>query len=152
MDDIPKWISDLIEKGGSVDDCLSLWKELQASERDERAALRELKRIEMEQTIRMRELELKDTQLEIQKCVGVAPSSNNATSKNVKLPKFVEGQDPDIFLKSFEKLASIYKCDKSEWPILIIPLLRGKPLEAYSRLNEADGGSYDQIKDAILMG
>jgi len=148
--DIPKWISDLIDKGGSVDDCLTLWKEIQASERDERAALRELKRTEMEQTIRMRELELKDNKLEIQKSVGVVPSSNKATSKNVKLPKFLEGQDPDIFLKSFEKLAALYKWDKSEWPIRIIPLLSGKALEAYSRLNDADGGSYDKIKEAIL--
>ena len=134
--DIPKWIYDLIDKGGSVDDCLTLWKEIQASERDERAALRELKRDEMEQTIRMRELELRDKELEIQKSVGVVPSSNKATSKNVKLPKFVEGQDPDIFLKSFEKLAALYKWEKFEWPIRIIPLLSGKALEAYSRLNE----------------
>lgn len=147
---MPNWISELVKQGGSVEDCITLWREMQAAEREERVASREMKRAEMEKELRLRELELKEKELAQQKELGVAPSTNKADPKYSKLPKFVEGQDPDVFLKSFEKLAGLHKWAKPEWPIRIVPLLTGKALEAYSRLNEADGGNYDKIKDAIL--
>jgi hypothetical protein len=52
----------------------------------------------------------------------------------LKLPKFHEGQDPDVFLKSFEKLAALHKIPKLEWALRLVPLLCGKALEAFSRL------------------
>ncbi|CAC5405556.1 unnamed protein product [Mytilus coruscus] len=138
--DMPKWMSELVEEGGSVTDCLTLWKEIQATEREERAAARDLKRVEMEREIRMRELEIKEKEVAAQQALGVAaPVTSKGDQKYSKLPKFIEGQDPDIFLKSFEKLAILHKWAKSEWPVRIVPLLSGKALEAYSRLSDADG-------------
>jgi hypothetical protein len=34
---LPEWVSELISKGESVSACLSLYKEMQATEREERA-------------------------------------------------------------------------------------------------------------------
>ncbi|CAC5380409.1 unnamed protein product [Mytilus coruscus] len=148
--DMPKWMSELVEKGGSVTECLTLWNEIQATEREERAAARDLKRVEMEREICMRELEIKEKEIAAQQALGVAAPVTSKDQKYSKLPKFIEGQDLDVFLKSFEKLATLHKWAKSEWPVRIVPLLSGKALEAYSRLSDADGGNYDKIKDAIL--
>ncbi|CAC5425856.1 unnamed protein product [Mytilus coruscus] len=138
--DMPKWMSELVEKGGSVTDCLTLRKEIQATEREERAAARDMKRVEMEREIRMRELEIKEKEIAVQQALGVAaPVTSKGDQKYSKLPKFIEVQDPDVFLKSFEKLAILHKWAKSEWPVRIVPLLSGKALEAYSRLSDADG-------------
>ena len=147
--DMPKWISELVEQGGSVNDCIALWKEMQVTEREERAASRDMKRAEMATEIRMRELEIKEKEIVAQQALGMAPSAKG-DQKCSKLPKFIEGQDPDVFLKSFEKLAALHKWAKTEWPVRIVPLLSGKALEAYSRLSDTDSADYDKIKDAIL--
>lgn len=70
--------------------------------------------------------------------------------KRPKLPKFQEGQDSDVFLRSFEKLAALHKFPKLEWPVRLIPLFAGKALEAYSRVSDVESRDYDQIKAAIL--
>jgi hypothetical protein len=36
---LPEWVSELISKGESVSACLSLYKEMQATEREERVSL-----------------------------------------------------------------------------------------------------------------
>lgn len=146
--DMPKWISDLIDKGGSVEDCINLWKDIQATEREERAASREMKRAEMENTLRIREIAQKEEQE--QEARGNVFASSKGDSKYSKLPKFAEGHNVDVFLKSFEKLATLHRWAKSKWPIRIVPLLSGKALEAYARLDDRDSGSYDKIKEAIL--
>ena len=68
----------------------------------------------------------------------------------INLPKFHEGQDPDVFLKSFEKLAALHKIPKLEWALRLVLLLCGKALEAFSRLPDEDSRNYDEIKTAIL--
>ncbi|CAC5398409.1 unnamed protein product [Mytilus coruscus] len=100
----------------------------------------------MEREIRMRELEIKEKEIAAQQALGVAaPFTRKGDQKYSKLPKFIEGQDPDVFLKSFEKLATLHKWAKSEWPVRIVPLLSGKALEAYSRLSDADGAESYQV-------
>ncbi|CAC5408900.1 unnamed protein product [Mytilus coruscus] len=145
--DMPKWMSELVEKGGSVTDYLTLWKEIQGMEREERAGECDLKRVEMEREIRMRELEIKEKEIAVQQALGVAAPVTSKDQKYSKLPKFIEGQDPDVFLKSFEKLATLHKWAKSEWPVRIVPLLSGKALEAYSLLSDADGGKDESFRE-----
>jgi hypothetical protein len=57
---MPEWIADFIEKGGSVGTCLEMWKTIQASEREERAAERDMRKAEMDRDVKMRELELRE--------------------------------------------------------------------------------------------
>jgi len=54
----PKWIDDLIEKGESVVLCLEAWRERKQTERDERAADRELKKAEIERDGELRKAEI----------------------------------------------------------------------------------------------
>ena len=142
---LPKWVSDLIDKGESASSCLELLREMRTAEREERAAEREMRKVEMDREVKLKELELKEK--ELSQGGTHTPKSDNLKSK---LPKFQEGQDPDVFLKSFEKLVSLHKIQKPEWPLRLVPLLCGKALEAYSRLSEEDGKQYDKIKTAIL--
>ena len=61
---------------------------MQASEREERAAEREIRKAEMERDVKMRELDLRERVGGIQ--------SKSGTNLKSRLPKFQEGQDPDI--------------------------------------------------------
>ena len=72
------------------------------------------------------------------------------SNQQQKLPTFEEGQDVDIFLRSFEKMAGLHKWPRDQWAIRLVPLLTGKTLEAYARLSEDSSGNYNLIKDAIL--
>lgn len=144
--DMPKWLQDLIEKGEYVNRCLELWRELQNSEHTEHAAEREFRKVEIEREIRLRELEVRE--MEVAK--GMSERKESYIDKRAKLPKFQQGQDPDVFLRSFEKLVVLHKFPKLEWPVRLIPLLSGKALEAYSRLSDVESRDYDQIKAAIL--
>ena len=64
-----------------------------------------------------------------------------------KLPKFKEGDDPDVYLKSFERRL----VHKREWVLRLIPLLTSKALEAFSRLSEEHSIEYEKVKTAILV-
>lgn len=81
---------------------------------------------------------------------GITECKESYIDKRAKVPRFQEGQDPDVFLRSFEKLANLHKFPKLEWPVRLIPLLTGKALEAYSRLSDGESRDYDRIKAAIL--
>ncbi|XP_062585038.1 uncharacterized protein LOC134246689 [Saccostrea cucullata] len=179
MSHMPKWMSELIEKGSSVTECLEMWRQEQeamraerdqaraeretvraekeaerelekvrlAHEREERQAKRDRDKWEAEKEIKLRELALKEKELEKSK---TGPSPQSIHTPSVKLPKFEEGQDPDVFLKSFEKIAGLQKWDQSQWAVRLVPMLSGKALEAYSRLSDEDSDNYDAIKTAIL--
>lgn len=132
-----------------------MYREMQATEREERAAEREMKKAEreikkaeMERDVKLRELEVREK--ELTQGIGHGAGSKSDTLKS-KLPKFQEGQDPDVFLRSFEKLVTLHKIHKSEWPLRLVPLLCGKALEAYARLSEVESRDYDSIKTAILV-
>ena len=55
---LPEWVSELISKGASVSACLSLYKEIQATEREETAAEREMRKTEIEQTYKLKAAEM----------------------------------------------------------------------------------------------
>ncbi|XP_065939476.1 uncharacterized protein [Magallana gigas] len=176
MSHMPKWMTELIAKGSSVKDCLEVWRQEQeamraeresaraerepvraekeaerelekvrlAHEREERQAKRDRDKWEAEKEIKLKELALKERELE------TGPYPQSVQTPSVKLPKFEEGQDPDVFLKSFEKIAGLQKWDKSQWAVRLVPMLSGKALEAYSRLSDEESDNYDAIKTAIL--
>ena len=66
------------------------------------------------------------------------------------LPKYVEGEDIDIFLRSFERLANLHKWPKPDWALRLVPQLTVKALDIYARLVEEESTDYDVSKQAIL--
>ena len=77
-------------------------------------------------------------------------SEMSKTKPKIQLPKFSEGEDIEVFLTSFEKLAISYKWVKSELAIRLVPQLTGKALEAYSRMSFVDSKDFIKVKQAIL--
>jgi hypothetical protein len=141
---LPEWVSELISKGEYVSACLSLYKEMQATEREERATEREMRKTEIEREVRLKELEFREK--ELSQGANQVHSSDKLKSK---LPKFKEGDDPDVYLKPFERRLLVLH--KREWALRLIPLLTGKALEAFSRLSEEDSVEYEKVKTAILL-
>jgi hypothetical protein len=130
---------------------------MQATAREERASERErrmteikqtykLKAAEMERNVRLKELEFKEK--ELSQGANRVHSSDKLKSK---LPKFKEGDDPDVYLKSFERLLVLHKVHKRNWALRLIPVLMGKALEAFSRLSEEDSVEYEKAKTDILV-
>uniref|UniRef100_A0A8W8LH45 CCHC-type domain-containing protein n=1 Tax=Magallana gigas TaxID=29159 RepID=A0A8W8LH45_MAGGI len=158
MSELPSWVNDQIKKGASLSDCLEMLKLLSEKdreerkiEREERQAEREMKKAALDHEFKVKELALKEEELKVARANGgKLNGSSSVQNSHVKLPKLEEGQDIDVFLRSFEKLAALHKWDKSEWAIHLVPLLTGKALEAYSRLSDGESGKYDKIKEAIL--
>ncbi|MCG8044622.1 MAG: RNase H-like domain-containing protein [Candidatus Thiodiazotropha endolucinida] len=147
-------LNKLIERGEEVGQCLVLLRELseredKAAQRSERAAEREEKSKARDWELKLKELELREKELEI-KNRGSQDHISSDMKIKVKLPKFVEGQDIEVFLTSFERLASVHSWPKSQWPVHLIPQLSGKALEAYSRMSLMESNNYDLIKKAIL--
>lgn len=99
--------------------------------------------------MKLKELELRERELEIKTRESHDHISNDVKVK-VKLPKFVKGQDIEVFLISFARLASVHSWPKSQWPVHLIPQLSGKALVAYSRMSLVESNNYDLIKKAIL--
>ena len=56
----------------------------------------------------------------------------------------------DTYLRTFEKLARLYEWPKENWATRLVPLLSGKALETFSRLDPAESENYDLVKRAIL--
>lgn len=99
---------------------------------------------EVEKEIKFKELVLKERELETD------PSPQSVQTPYLKQPKFEEGQNPDVFLKSSEKIAGVQKWDKSQWAVRLVPMLSVKALEAYSRVSDEESENHDAIKTAIL--
>jgi hypothetical protein len=101
--------------------------------------------------VRMKELKLQEQAMK-EKSVGISESGTGDKRHEVKftLPKYVEGEDIDVFLRSFERLAKLHKWHKTEWALRLIPQLTGKALDTYARLGEGSTNDYDVIKKAIL--
>ena len=142
----------MLNKGGDVEQCLKLLKEVRvseekAAEREERRAERELEKAKIEKEIRLKELQIKEKEV----AIGASSLAEMSKTKpKVQLPKFSEGDDIEVFLKSFEKLAESYKWERSEWAIRLVPQLTGKALEAYSRMSATDSNDFNKLKQAIL--
>ena len=148
-----EWLNKLIERGENVEQCLVLLRELtqreeKAAERDERAAQRESKSKEKEWELKYKELELREKELNLRMSGGPVDSAD--AKVKVKLPKFIEGQDIEVFLTSFERLAVVHNWPKTQWPVHLIPQLSGKALEAYTRMSLTESKNYDAVKRAIL--
>lgn len=123
---LPKCVQEAIEKGQELFVCLELWRHATAVERDERAVKRDEKKQEMElqrlamerdvqekkQTleremeekrlqVKIRELDLQEQAMKTQRKPDDGIREQKHEIKYL-LPKYVEGEDIDVFLRSFE--------------------------------------------------
>ena len=86
------FISQLLDKGGDVEQCLKLLKEVKeseekAAEREERKAETELEKAKVEKEIRLKELQIKEKEV----ALGERNLAEKAKSKpKVKLPKILK--------------------------------------------------------------
>ena len=101
----------------------------------------------LDREIKLKELDIREKELAFNK----KELAEKAKIKpKVNLPKYTEGEDIEVFLRSFEKLAISYKWNKTEWAIRLVPQFPGKALEAYSRRAVSSSDDYDSVKQAIL--
>ena len=102
----PEWVTKLLDKGGDVEKCMKLLHELNASqekaaEREEKAAEREERKLDRE--IKLKELDTREKELVLNK----KDLAEKAKIKpQLSLPNYIEGEDIEVFLRSFEKLAA----------------------------------------------
>lgn len=88
----------------------------------------------------------------------VMTNSNPAISPAFQFPLQIEGRlerlteadDIEHFLTTFERMATAYRWQKSDWVFHLIPLLTGKARGAYVHMDIDDSLDYDKVKSAIL--
>lgn len=116
-----------------------------------------------EHEFRMKELEMKfnqdrlhaeNRQLEFemqrQASVDQMGSFPSEELKGLRLPKFEEGQDIDVFLRTFERLASAQSWPRGQWAIKLASVLTGKARDAFVRIPAEESNDYDKVRRAIL--
>ena len=66
------------------------------------------------------------------------------------LTKFVEGDDVEAYLTSFECLMTVHRVDRTLWVVHLAPQLAGRAQQAYAALPSDTAGDYEEVKKAIL--
>ncbi|XP_071490086.1 uncharacterized protein [Diadema antillarum] len=81
-----------------------------------------------------------------------APGNASVVEGGIRrqLPFYKEGEDVDVFLRTFEKMAHLNNWPRDVWALQLAPLLSGKAREAYARLSLESSRDYDAVKAAIL--
>ena len=78
---------------------------------------------------------------------GVHTSSGRG---QVVLTKFVEGDDVEAYLPTFERLMTVHQVDRMLWIVHLAPQLAGRMQQAYAALPSDTAGDYKEVKKAIL--
>jgi len=58
--------------------------------------------------------------------------------------------DIDSYLRHFERYSEMQGWPKADWALYLSALLKGKSVECYSRLAEAEARDYNKLKAALL--
>lgn len=123
-------------------------------ERKDREA-RELDRQSREQEIRDREA--KDRAVLLETIHAISERSPGASSdtqiivKPLKMPSFDEGEDIDVYLQQFERLAALQKWPSDTLATRLATLLTGKAREVYVNLSDEEATDYACLKHALLV-
>ncbi|CAH1243923.1 GIN1 [Branchiostoma lanceolatum] len=100
-----------------------------------------------EHQLLVEERRLLETKLELEGH-KLTPATTEST-KGPKIPQFYEGEDVEVYLTTFERLATANGWPKSRWAPKLAALLSGKAREAFVQLSEIDSMDYDKVKLAI---
>ncbi|XP_069973556.1 uncharacterized protein [Penaeus vannamei] len=122
------------------------------AEREERAAEREVKKMELEfaeaEKRRAHELELAKIQS--------GPNGNHSNPhapmfEGLRLPTFADGQDDlDSYLQRFERLAELHGWKVEDYHVYLGTCLRGQALKVYISLPDDIIKDYSRLKEALL--
>lgn len=116
-------------------------KELEASQERER----------QHTEVRRMELELEKVRLDAaNQPTPRQQSSGHDDCKGPKVPKFREGDDIDVYLRTFEKLATVHEWKRETWATRLAAVLAGKALDAYSKLLAVESVDFGVVKQAIM--
>ena len=118
-------------------------------------------RQKLEHAIRPRELEAQREQetnrLELQRLQNESQQNSRRLDQGIeghvkgpKVPKFTEKDDIDVYLCSFERLATVHGWDRGTWATRLAANLSGKALTAFSRMSAEDSSDYDKVRSATL--
>ena len=77
----------------------------------------------------------------------IGMSSGSAVTEKVVLTKFIEGEDIEAFLTTFERLMTLYHVEEARW---VVPQLSGRALQAYAAMSADETLRYTDVKKAIL--
>lgn len=66
------------------------------------------------------------------------------------LTRFVEGDDIEAFLTTFERLMGVYHVEETRWVAKLAPQLAGRAQQAYAAMSTDDALVYAEVKKAIL--
>ncbi|CAI5686593.1 unnamed protein product [Oreochromis niloticus] len=109
----------------------------------------ELKKVEAETAVKLRQLELQQASLPataIQQ--AEAPFD---VGKNISLVPVFRDTEVDSYFESFERIATALHWPRESWAILLHCKLVGKAQQVCSSLSAEDGLNYDKLKSAILL-
>ena len=93
-----------------------------------------------------------DKQIELEKAMVTKKSPETKHEiKGPKLSLLEEGKDDmDAYLHRFERFSKSVGWPQKEWAVRLSSLLKGKALEAYTRLSNTDAEDFDKVKQALL--
>jgi len=164
------------EKLGYKDEALRQYvADQQKYEREERAAQREERKIEMENEEKRRlaaeekekrEFQLTQEKLRLEHELKIEQlrqksreKSENEGRESMKgqlasgitprLPTFMDTDDIGAYIERFERFATTQGWDKKSWAVSLGALLTGSALEVYSRLSSKDALDYDVVKSEL---
>lgn len=82
---------------------------------------------------------------------GIVETPTSATpSDKPQLSRFVEGDDIEAFLTTFERLMHMYHVEERRWVAHLAPQLSGRAQQAYAAMHTEDALVYSEVKKAIL--
>ena len=108
-------------------------------------------REELRLKMALNELELKRLEIRAkEENLDMAPTGSFDASRHIRLvPPFVE-KDVEKYFPHFEKVALTLRWPREVWPLLIQSVLTGRAQEVYSALSMEQSSNYDVVKAAIL--
>ena len=122
---------------------MQMFREEREFERQERKEKDRLDRIERDLEREHREADRKLLQ------DALVRDESKQTAKQIRLPPYDEKEDIDVYIQSFEKIATLQKWDKNSWSIMLGTKLTGRAREIFVRM--PNDMSYDDLKEALLM-
>ena len=130
-------------------------KEEEAIAREERKLENELKKSELEHSLKLemlaKEFELEKVKAEHASATPDPSSKTDVKAKIPKLPPFNEQRDNmDAYLKRFERFAESAGWNRDRWATNLSALLQGIALDVYSRLSSTEAVDYDILRESLL--
>ncbi|CAI5665547.1 unnamed protein product [Oreochromis niloticus] len=116
-----------------------------------RATEVELKKVEAETKVKLRQLELQQAS---SPPVAASLSQTEAqfdVGRNSRLVPVFRDTEVEVYVESFEQIATALRWPRDAWAILLQCKLVGKPQEVCSSLSAECSLDYDKLKSAILL-